>query len=119
MKTDYICIACPFGCKLVLDDGHPDAVVVSGNKCPKGKQYAIEEHSDPKRVVTATVATDSSTTPRIPVKTTKPIQIRLIDSLLQRLGAIQIRLPAKRGDIVLVDFQQTGVDVIISRTLND
>ena len=42
MKRELTCIICPRGCSLCVDiDGEKSTV--SGNSCPKGGKYGIEE----------------------------------------------------------------------------
>ena len=118
MKKTYICIACPMGCPMTLDATNPADLLVEGNKCPRGRSYAIEEHSDPKRVVTTTVQTASPAYPRIPVKTDRAIRKQLVDDLLHHLHSLEIKLPVKRGDILVSDFKDTGVQVLITRSFS-
>ena len=50
---EMICIVCPRGCHLKVNDNNE----VSGNFCPRGAKYAIEEITCPKRYITSTVRT--------------------------------------------------------------
>ena len=53
----YLCIGCPLGCRLeVEEDDHGDVLEVRGFDCKKGKEYGRQEHTEPKRMVTTTVA---------------------------------------------------------------
>ncbi len=52
---EMICICCPLGCRLSVDDSDKNEIKVSGNTCPRGKTYAVQEATQPKRVVTSTV----------------------------------------------------------------
>ena len=49
-----ICINCPLGCHLTIEK-HEDIIEVSGNTCPRGKQYAINELTNPTRTLTTTI----------------------------------------------------------------
>jgi len=60
----YLCIGCPLGCRLELDEVDGDVVEVRGNSCKKGVTFAREEHVDPRRVVTTTVAIGGAAWPR-------------------------------------------------------
>ena len=48
-----ICIICPRGCPLEIDES---TLEVRGNSCPRGKIYAESELTQPVRTVTTTVA---------------------------------------------------------------
>ena len=69
MEKELICIVCPRGCHLTIDDN----MNVKGNFCPRGKQYAINEVTCPKRMLTSTVKIISSSIKRLPVITSDEI----------------------------------------------
>lgn len=112
-EKSLICISCPVGCHLKIKaDG--DGYTVSGNQCPRGAAYAINEMTDPRRMVTATVAAESAVMPRIPVRTDRPLPRKLIDDLLNQLYQMKITPPVERGQILIDNVENTGVKVIFS-----
>ena len=112
MKKSLICINCPRGCHLEISGGNGNWNV-SGNQCPRGVQYAIQEATDPRRMVTAAV-------PAIPgkscaaVRTSAPLPVAMIPELLNTLYKMQLSEPAKRGDVLLANWNESGIDVIFS-----
>lgn len=118
MKKNLICIVCPAGCRLFAEKEDSGKISVSGNKCPKGSEYAMKELSNPERIVTAVVKTDSEELPYIPVRTDKAISRDLVSSLLKTIYSMNVNVPVRRGDILIKDFQSSGVNVIFSRCLN-
>lgn len=112
MKKNLICINCPRGCRLTVETGG-NTVTVSGEGCPRGKRYAETELTDPRRVVTATVAAETGT--RIPVRTDRPLPKKLIPELLNRLYRMKLALPVRDGEVLVADVEHTGVAVICSR----
>lgn len=50
-----ICISCPRGCELSVQ-GSSDNLIVTGNHCPKGREFAISETIRPQRFLTTTVS---------------------------------------------------------------
>lgn len=114
MQKEYTCIMCPKGCSLVLETTD---LSVTGNSCPKGAEYAVSEYTHPKRVVTSTVRTNSKEIGRVPVKTSEPILVELIDGLLDTLYQMQLDCPIKCGDVIISNYQNTNVDVIATRTI--
>ncbi len=112
---ELICIVCPVGCRLKATI-HGDDVSISGNRCPRGEVYGREEVLAPRRVVTATCAVRSSLHPRLPVGTDGPIPFELIEDLLEEIYGISVPLPVKRGDIVIENFRDTGVNVKAGRS---
>lgn len=115
MERELICLSCPNGCHLtVTQDGND--LSVEGAQCDRGEDYAREEIFDPKRIVTAVVRTNSDAIPYISIKTDKPMPKPMINGLLRELYQQQIALPVKMGDILLQDFQATGVNVVFTRS---
>ena len=51
---ELVCIVCPNGCRLQVDDEH--GYTVTGNRCPRGAAYGKTECTHPTRVLTSTVA---------------------------------------------------------------
>jgi len=119
MKEELICISCPIGCHLeiegIIDD--ESNMQIRGNKCPRGIIYGKEEIFAPKRQVTATVSVISEDNVRLPVKTDIPLLKNQIGSLLDRLYELQLQPPVKMGDVVLENFQKTGVNVIATQSI--
>jgi len=117
------CIVCPMGCSLEVDDsGSQDDLYVTGNKCQRGKDYAVEEIRAPKRVVTATCAINGqahvASVRRAPVKTDTPCPKEKISALLEDIYKVKINLPIKMGDIVIADWNGSKIDIITTRNLS-
>ena len=68
--TSIICITCPKGCRLSVDE--ENGYKVTGNGCPRGEIYGKNELQHPVRVITSTVRIEGAAVPRLPVKTDKP-----------------------------------------------
>lgn len=107
MKKEFTCIVCPVGCKLMVDGD-----TITGNRCPRGYQYALQEIKDPKRMVTSTVATNSTIRRRISVKTDKPIAKPLLFDVIVALRKVVIDHPVKVGDILIPHVLDTDVNIV-------
>jgi len=114
---EMTCISCPIGCRLSLYTDQNDELVVKGNKCPRGKEYATEEYFAPKRVVTATAHTQSPEFPRVPVRTDRSLPKEQIDNLLKQVYSLDIPVPIRRGQVILENFADTGVNLIASMSV--
>jgi len=117
MKENLICISCPLGCHLEVEIEDKTIMKISGNSCPRGEIYATEELLAPKRVVTATSPTNSKANPRISVKTTAPILKNLINPLIDEIHKVVVPLPVKCGDVIITNFRDSGVNVVVTRSL--
>lgn len=67
MKT-LTCIVCPNGCTVTIDKSGDD-FIVKGNMCKRGRDFAINEMTNPKRSICSTVKTTIEGFPRLPVRT--------------------------------------------------
>ena len=117
MERKMVCISCPLGCRLTVTWEDENDITVKGNKCAKGESYAQEEILAPKRVVTATVWATAGR--RLPVKTNAPLLKSYIPALLNELYGMEIESPIKCGDVLLNNFEGTGVDLVATRTLEE
>lgn len=117
MTDKLICITCPLGCRLEVERGTDGELLVSGNHCPRGARYAREELLAPKRVVTATCRASPEGGLRVPVRTASPFPKDRVDELITLLYALEVRLPVRRGDVLVPDALGTGIPVLATRTL--
>lgn len=114
----YLCIGCPLGCRLEVDEGiDGDIVEIRGFSCRKGREYAVQEHTDPRRLVTTTVAIEGARWPRLPVRTVDAVPKDRVVDVCRALAGMQLRAPVALGDVVLADVCGTGVDVVATRSL--
>lgn len=112
---DLICIVCPKGCHLQVDEDNGYAV--TGNSCPRGAEYGKTELLHPTRVLTSTVRVDGGLHRRLPVKTTAPIPKELLFQAMEALNGVTLTAPVTVGQVVLHDLLGTGVDVVATREM--
>ena len=112
---ERICINCPAGCHLVIAQLENGSFEVTGNTCPRGRTYGINEMTDPRRTVTASVPVRSEKTPCLPVKTDAPLPVALIPALLREIYALRLELPATAGTVLIRNFENTSINVVLTR----
>ncbi|MDO5377868.1 MAG: DUF1667 domain-containing protein [Clostridia bacterium] len=112
---ELTCINCPMGCRMrvVLSEGEPK---VSGNACARGARYAVQECTEPRRMVTAVLGVEGSALP-LSVKTREPIPKRDIPACMRELAALTLHAPIRMGDVVLSNVCGSGVDVVATRAV--
>lgn len=115
MKRNLTCIICPRGCALTADIT-ADGVTVSGNACPKGEEYAINECTNPVRTVTATVRVSNRYNTMASVKTVTPVAKDRMMEVMAVLRNTKIEAPVKIGDVILNDV--CGSDVVITKAVD-
>ena len=113
---DLICITCPRGCRLKVDEENDYAV--TGNACPRGEVYGKNEVLNPVRVVTSTVRTNSEVDPRCPVKTNGAIPKGKMFEAMELLNAITLKTPIKTGQVVIANLFNTGIDFVTTKNID-
>lgn len=117
MIREMICINCPMGCRLTVDDTDRENILVTGNTCPRGAVYAKNEVVAPKRMVTSTVKVRGGTLPMVSVKTREAIPKELIFESLALLKDITLTAPVRIGDVALGNIAGCGVDFVAAKAV--
>lgn len=112
--ADIICIVCPKGCHLSVDE---TTLTVIGNNCPRGAEYGRNELENPVRVVTSTVKVIGAPISRCPVKTLGGVPKGKVFDTMNELKKIALYAPVHCGSIVLENVCGTGVNVVTTREL--
>ena len=114
MKRDLICIVCPRGCAMQAEISG-DKVAVTGNACPKGEQYAIDECTKPTRMVTSIIRVNNRKDTMVSVKASHPIPKGQIFELMETVRTAKVDAPVHIGDILLKDI--CGTDIIATKEI--
>ena len=113
--TKLICILCPNGCYLSVDEKNENSV--TGNNCLRGEKYGQTEVTNPTRVVTSTVCIKGGKHHRCPVKTDSAIPKKQIYAAIRLLNDVCLISPAKRGEIVVENIFGTGINFVATRDM--
>lgn len=111
---NLVCIVCPKGCRLSVDE--ENGYAVTGNGCPRGEAYGKKELTDPHRTVTSTVAIEGGLHRRLPVKTSGEIKKCDIFRVMEEIEKIKVTAPVKVGDVIVPDIAGTGVSLVSAKT---
>jgi CxxC motif-containing protein len=77
----------------------------------------VTELTDPRRVLTTTVAVSGGALRRLPVKTASAIPKALLRAAAERLAQVRVAAPIRIGEVVLPNLLETGIDVVATRDL--
>jgi CxxC motif-containing protein len=113
---EIICVACPKGCRLEVHREGGE-ILVTHEGCKRGREYAVAELTDPRRMVASTVQVTGATHPLAPVYTATPFPKGRIPELLDLLRSVTLKAPVQINQVVLQNVLGTGIDVIASRDL--
>ena len=114
---EMICILCPRGCHLtVTQDG--ENIEVTGNTCPRGKQYGINELTHPMRTVTTSVYVENPGRDKmLSVKTSQAVPKEKIPEVLALAQGVKAQIPVKVGDVLIAQIAGTEADLVATRNI--
>lgn len=113
MTRELICVACPLGCPLSVELNEKDEVVsVSGNTCPRGEKYAVDECTNPVRMLTTTVKVNGGSLPVVSVKTSKPIPKGKMFECMKVINSEVVDAPVRMGEVIICNVCDTGADIV-------
>lgn len=111
IEKKLVCIGCPNSCRLNVT-GTRDKPVISGNRCPKGAEFARAELICPMRCLTTTVKLVGGELPVLPVRTEGEIPKSIIPDAMKEISKIKINAPVECGSTVIENLLGTGVRLI-------
>lgn len=112
---ELICIVCPKGCHLKVDEENNFSV--TGNSCERGKEYGKNELTDPRRIITSSVKIEGGLYNRLPVKTDKSVKKNDIFKIMEIIKTVRVSAPVKCGDVLVENIAQSGADLISTKNV--
>ena len=116
MERELVCIKCPIGCRLVVTE-QQGAFIVSGNTCPRGRDYGISEVSNPTRIVTGTVRVLNADVRRLPVKTSMEIPKESVLVVAQEMLKMCVVAPICAGEVLAKNIAGTGANIVATLSI--
>ena len=110
---ELTCIVCPRGCRLKVDDN----MEVTGNACPRGKIYAINELTNPTRTITSSIRVSNRPQTLVSVKTDKPIPKDKMFDVMKEIDKLSVEAPTKIGQIVKANILGLDSNIIITKNI--
>ena len=115
MEKELICINCPVGCRLTVEEGGGE-LCVHGQGCARGAEYAKNELTDPRRMVTCLVRVEGADMP-LSVKTERAVPKGLIFECIKEIKALVLTAPIEIGSVVLENIAGTGINAIATKSV--
>ncbi len=115
MEKTLTCIVCPKGCTINIAINNKQTSV-AGNACPKGKEYAICECTNPTRTVTATVRVSNRENTMVSVKTSVPIPKGQMMDVMRILRSISVPAPLSVGESILENV--CGASILVTKAVD-
>ncbi len=111
---DTICINCPMGCPLHIEEINGEIKVI-GNTCKRGETYGKAEYTMPVRMVTSLVKLSNGVTTS--VRTSNPVPKKMIFDVLKEIKKLTPSETVKCGDVIATNIASSGADIIVTGNL--
>ena len=112
---EITCIECPMGCTVKVELTGGVITSIEGNTCFRGKEYASNEVTCPRRVLTTTLRTTDGRMRA--VKTEKPIRKEDIKNVMEHISHV-VTEPKRIGEIVLENVSE-NINLVSAQNLDD
>ena len=108
---ELVCIVCPRGCTMRIDEKDGETVV-TGNTCKRGEKFAVSEMTERRRTICSTVRTSFAAVPVLPVRVSDEIPKDRIFDVMAEINKVCVNGRVRRGEPVIKNVLGLGVDVI-------
>jgi len=116
-EHEVICTICPLACRIKLTTEGEKIINITGYRCSKGKEHAIQEFKCPKRILTTTIKTTDTNQPLLPIRSSEPIPKKILSECMVLLASKKVNPPIKVDDVIVKNILNTGVDIIATQNL--
>lgn len=116
MTQEIICTVCPKSCRIEVK-AVKSKKEASGGDCAKGKNYAIVELTDPRRIFTTTAAVEKGELEVVPVRSSGPIKRNEWKKAKMIASGIIVKAPVKFGQVLAEDFLEKGIKLVATREI--
>ncbi len=117
-RTNIICVGCPKGCRIKIEDKGGEITDISGYACDKGREYAREEFKNPTRILPTTVIVENGELPLVSVKTEKPIPKKNLLPAMKEIAKTRVKAPISIGDVIIDNILNTEVNIIATNNVD-
>lgn len=110
---ELVCIVCPRGCQLKVDDN----LNVTGNFCPRGVDYAKKELTNPERIITTFVNVSNRKNMVLSVKVDKAVPKDKIFDVIKEIKNIEVSAPIEIGHIIKENILNLGLNLVATKKI--
>lgn len=113
---EIVCIVCPSGCVLKIDNADGQ-IKVSGNRCKRGEKFAVSEINNPMRTICSTVKTVFPDVPVLPVRVSCDVPKGKIFDVMDEIKKVVVRERVGRGEVIIKNVLGLEADIISTSSI--
>ena len=117
MKREFICIICPNGCRISVEYEGTNIKNITGDECPKGKDYVKNEITNPLRVFTGSVLVENGDFSLVSVKTPAPVLKKYLKEIGEITRGIKVEAPVEIGQTIASNLLNENINLIATRKI--
>lgn len=114
MKKEFICIVCPNGCHISVDDDNH----ISGYTCLRGLKYVEQELKDPRRFLTSTFKVNNGLSRVCPCRSSTNVSKDKMFDIIKEIDKVQVNAPITMHQVIIKNVLNLGVDIIATKEID-
>ena len=115
LNSSILCTRCPRGCSLIVKRSQGKIVSVSGNRCERGREFALNYEDEKKDIICTTVKIQGAQIGLLPVKSQKALTQQEAYEFIGACSDICLKAPYSCGD--RISLSDSPCDALATRTL--
>jgi len=115
-EKKIMCIICPMSCVINTSLGNTEEL--SGARCPRGIEYALQELDNPLRTFSTSIPVVGGDRKRLSVKPLSYVPRHCIEAIIRELATTMVFAPIQAGDTVIANLNGTGMSLIALQSIS-
>lgn len=113
---EFTCSLCPEHCLVTLKERNFQPLSFEGNRCSLGEEFAKNLILPKNWIFSGIAKVEKGDRSTLALRTTAPLPLDLFPTLQKELNRLQLEAPLHRGEVVVENILNTGVDLIAAST---
>ena len=114
---ELTCIRCPMGCVMSIEE-KDGQFIVTGNTCPRGREYAVSEMTNPVRTLSVAVRVKGGDRGAVAVRVDGAVNKKYILPVADFARHMTLTAPVKEGQIIAENVLGSGANLIATAAVN-
>ncbi|WP_347559788.1 DUF1667 domain-containing protein [Clostridium sp. AM58-1XD] len=105
----------PMGCEVTAEVMEGKEIITTGHTCPRGREYVIQEMTNPLRNIASSVLVKGGELPLASVRLDRPVPRDRIFDVMAEIRKQKLTAPVKAGQVVIENVLGLGSNVITTK----